>query len=88
VGDVLLRAHRDQDSARAFFDLATYRCRATPDEAITDKLSGSFPGCPRQDAWDGVLTPLDRVASVAACGRHHAATANYRLPTHSQARFT
>ena len=37
VVDVLLRARRDLDSARAFFVLATYRRRATPDEVITDK---------------------------------------------------
>ncbi len=35
--DVLLRAQRDLDSARAFFVLATYRRRANPDEVITDK---------------------------------------------------
>ena len=37
VVDVLLRARRDLDSARAFFVLATFRRRAKPDEAITDK---------------------------------------------------
>jgi len=37
VVDVLLRAHRDLDSARAFFLLATYRRRTTPDEISTDK---------------------------------------------------
>ncbi|MDP9372926.1 MAG: IS6 family transposase [Chloroflexota bacterium] len=37
VVDVLLRAHRDLDSARAFFVLATYRRRAAPEEVITDK---------------------------------------------------
>ncbi len=37
VVDVLLRARRDLDSARAFFVLATYRRRATPDEVSTDK---------------------------------------------------
>ena len=37
VVDVLLRSRRDLDSARAFFVLATYRRRAAPDEAITDK---------------------------------------------------
>jgi len=34
---VLLRTHRDPDSARAFFVLATYRRRTTPEEVITDK---------------------------------------------------
>jgi len=37
VVDVLLRRHRDLDSARAFFVLATYRRRATPEEVVTDK---------------------------------------------------
>ncbi len=37
VVDVLLRTHRDLDSARAFFVLATYRRRTTPEEVITDK---------------------------------------------------
>jgi IS6 family transposase len=37
VVDVVLRTHRDLDSARAFFVLATYRRRATPEEVITDK---------------------------------------------------
>ncbi len=37
VVDVVLRMHRDLDSARAFFVLATYRRRATPDAVITDK---------------------------------------------------
>jgi len=37
VVDVLLRTHRDLDSARAFFVLATYRRRAAPEEVITDK---------------------------------------------------
>jgi len=37
VVDVLLRARRDRDSARACFVLATYRRRATPDAVITDK---------------------------------------------------
>ena len=41
VVDVLLRARRDLDSARAFFVLATYRRRATPDEVITDKHPAS-----------------------------------------------
>ncbi len=35
--DVVLRTHRDLDSARAFFVLATYRRRVTPEEVITDK---------------------------------------------------
>jgi len=34
---VLLRAHRDLDSARACFVLAIRRRRAAPDEVITDK---------------------------------------------------
>ncbi len=33
---VMLRTHRDLDSARAFLVLATYRRRATPTEVITD----------------------------------------------------
>jgi IS6 family transposase len=37
VVDVLLRTHRDRDSARAFFVLATYRRHALPEEVITDK---------------------------------------------------
>jgi len=37
VVDLLLRTHRDLDSARAFFVLALYRRRAAPDEVITDK---------------------------------------------------
>jgi len=37
VVDVLLRTHRDLDSARAFFVLATYRRHALPEEVITDK---------------------------------------------------
>ncbi len=37
VVDVLLRTHRDLDSARAFFVLATSRRRAAPEEVITDK---------------------------------------------------
>ena len=37
VVDVLLRTHRDMDSARAFFVLATYRRRSLPDAVITDK---------------------------------------------------
>jgi len=37
VVDVLLRAHRDLDSARAFFILATYRRRTTPEAIIIDK---------------------------------------------------
>jgi len=37
VVDVVLRTHRDLDSARAFFVLATYRRRVTPEEVITDK---------------------------------------------------
>ena len=37
VVDVLLRAHRDLDSARAFFVLAVYRRRRAPEEVITDK---------------------------------------------------
>ncbi len=36
VVDVLPRAHRDLDSARAGFLLATYRRRTTPEEGITD----------------------------------------------------
>ena len=35
--DVLLRTHRDRDSARACFVLATYRRHALPEEVITDK---------------------------------------------------
>jgi transposase-like protein len=35
--DVVLRTHRDLVSARAFFVLATYRRRVTPEEVITDK---------------------------------------------------
>jgi transposase-like protein len=38
---VLLRTHRDLDSARAFFVLATYRRRATSAEVITDKHTAS-----------------------------------------------
>jgi IS6 family transposase len=37
VVDVLRRAPRDLNSARAFFVLVTYRRRSTPDEVITDK---------------------------------------------------
>ncbi len=37
VVDIVLRTHRDVDSARAFFVLATYRRRSTPDEGSTDK---------------------------------------------------
>ncbi len=37
VIDVVLRTHRDLASARAFFVLATYRRRTTPEEVITDK---------------------------------------------------
>ena len=37
VVDVLLRTHRDLDSARAFFVLATSRRHAVPEEVITDK---------------------------------------------------
>jgi len=37
VVDVVLRTHRDLGSARAFFVLATYRRRTTPEEVIIDK---------------------------------------------------
>jgi transposase-like protein len=37
VVDVLLRTHRDLDSARACFVLAVYRRRGAPEEVITDK---------------------------------------------------
>ena len=37
VVDVVLRTQRDLASARAFFVLATYRRRTTPEEVITDK---------------------------------------------------
>ncbi len=37
VVDVLLRTHRDLQSARAFFVLAAHRRSAVPDEVITDK---------------------------------------------------
>ena len=57
VVDVLLRAHRDLASARAFFLLATYRRRATPNEVITDKhpCPGSYTGDTFRGGGEGAV---------------------------------
>jgi IS6 family transposase len=56
VVDVLLRAHRDRASARAFFVLATYRRRATPDEVVTDKHP-AYACAVREEVPGAVHTP-------------------------------
>lgn len=64
VVDVLLRTHRDLNSARAFFVLATSRRRTTPDEVITDKHPALCPRCARRgtrsDAHAERATPQER----------------------------
>ncbi len=56
VIDVLLRTHRDLDSARAFFVLAIYRRRAAPEEVITDKHP-AYARAIREEVPGAVHTP-------------------------------
>jgi transposase-like protein len=63
VVDVLLRAHRDLESARAFFRQAIGRCGSTPQEIVTDKHR-AYPRAIREELPGAghVATGLHRLA--------------------------
>jgi transposase-like protein len=63
VVDVLLRAHRDLESARAFFRRAIGRCGSTPQEIVTDKHR-AYPHAIREELPGAghVATGLHRLA--------------------------
>jgi hypothetical protein len=64
--DVMLRTHRDLDSARAFFVLAVYRSRAAPEEIITDKYPAYLRAI-REEVLRGDAHP-ERAPSDARAG--------------------
>lgn len=75
VIDVLLRTHRDLDSARTFFVLAAHRRRRAPEEVITDNrpadgraVRDAVPWVDEGPAAADARAPIDPHAATHARG--------------------